>query len=155
LAKWVRRRPWAAALLAVGVVAAAASAVAVRAVLSSSRLQRGGDLQGQAPDRVNSGLLQSRGRKQRVGGDLYFKPIPAAEQALANHDPDQAERKLEECPERLRNWEWRHLKRRLHPEIREVHGHSTLLCPTDFAPGSHPYAACRLGVLTAPIWDMR
>jgi WD40 repeat protein len=155
IAKWVRRRPWVAALLVVGMVAVAATAAAVQSWLSSSRLQEVVVLKGRALDQVRSELLQSRDRKRRMEEDQYFDRILAAEQALANHDPDQAGRKLEECPERLRNWEWHHLKRRLHPEIHEIHGHSTLLCPTEFAPGSSASSACRLGVLTAPIWDTR
>ncbi len=155
LAKWVRRRPWIAALLVVGVVAVSATVVAVRALLSTSRLQQVVDLKGQDLARIRSQLLQSRERKQRMEEDQYFDRILAAEQAIANHDPDQAGRKLEECPERLRNWEWHQLKRRLHPEIHEIRGHTAMLCATDFAPGSHAQASCKLGVLMAPIWDTR
>ena len=131
LAKWIRRRPWVAALLVVGVVAVAATALAVRAMVSSARLQQAVDLKGRALDQARSALEQSRERKRRMEEDQYFDRILAAEQALANHDPDQAGRKLEECPERLRNWEWRHLMRRLHPAIQQIQGHTAFLCATD------------------------
>ncbi len=155
LAKWVRRRPWVAAVLVVGLVAVGATILAVRAMVFSSWLQQVADLKGRALDRVESELLRSFERKRRMEEDQYFDRILAAEQALANHDPDLAGRKLEECPARLRGWEWHHLKRRLHPEIHELQGHSALLCADEFAPGTSVQAACRLGVLSAPLWNMK
>jgi WD40 repeat protein len=155
LGKWVRRRPWVAALLVVGVVAVAATSLAVRAMVSTSRLQQVVDLKGRALDQVQSELMQSLDRKQRMEEDQYFDRILATEQALADHDPDQAGRKLEECPERLRNWEWYHLRRRLHPEIHEIQGHSAFLCATEFAPDTRAGVPCRLGVLLSPLWSTR
>ena len=72
--------------------------------------------------------------------DQYFQAIVAADQAFAANDPVQAERLLSDCPPWLRNWEWRHLNRRLHPELLTIQGHSGFVCP-DFRPDT---TSCRM-----------
>jgi serine/threonine protein kinase len=138
LVKWARRRPWVAALMVVGVMAIATSALAVRGLISSARLR--------------TALNETREHKLWMEEEQYFNGVLAAEQALASHNPDQAGRLLEECPPRLRNWEWRHLMRRLHSELRVLQGHSGFLCGLDFAPSSRTESLCRADVLPGSIW---
>jgi WD40 repeat protein len=139
LVKWVRRRPTVAALLVVVVVAVAASGLAIRGFLSAARLR--------------TELDQSRDRKRKMIVDQYFTQILAAERALARQDFPQAERLLDDCPPALRNWEWRHLKGRLHPELEVLQGHSGIFCGAEFRPSTSPGSACRAAVLTGSLWD--
>ncbi len=96
-------------------------------------------------------LVESRERKLRMEEDQYFQAIVAADQAFAANDPTQAERLLADCPPRLRNWEWRHLNRRLHCELLTIQGHSGFLCP-DFRPDTTS-VECRAEALSGSIWD--
>ena len=112
-------------------VAVVASGLAIRGLIA---LTKESDRRHQAETQ----LAQSRDRKGRMEVDQYFHQILAAEQALASHDPDQAERLLNHCPPEFRNWEWRHLRRRLHPELSVLQGRSGFLCADDFQPTSSP-----------------
>jgi WD40 repeat protein/tRNA A-37 threonylcarbamoyl transferase component Bud32 len=164
LIKWVRRRPAAAAFLLAAGVAVMATALAVRGYFSTARLQ--GDViakdqallaEREKRHRFEADLAESRVRKLRMDDDQYAQQILAAAQALANadpiqDDPRQAERLLAECPPRLRNWEWRHLNRRLHAEQLTIQGHSGFLCSLEFGPNSQD-ARCQETALDVPIWD--
>jgi eukaryotic-like serine/threonine-protein kinase len=138
MVKWARRRPWVAALMVVGGVAVASSAMAVRGLISSAELR--------------TVLDRTRGETLRMEADQYFHGVLAAEQALASHNPDQAGRLLEECPARLRNWEWRHLMRRRHSELRVLQGHSGFVCGSDFAASSDRVLRCTVDVLPDSLW---
>ena len=73
---------------------------------------------------------QVRGRAGRVApsASCGWKKIGISSRSLppTKHlrakDPATAERLLADCPPRLRNWEWRHLSRRLHPEVLDDSG---------------------------------
>src|SRR5262249_2798153 len=52
-------------------------------------------------------------REQKALYQTYRARIAAAGAALQNHDVADAERQLEEAPEALRGWEWRHLHSQL------------------------------------------
>jgi len=153
--KWARRRPAVAALLLMIAisVALAACGLLVTARLKRDVAQTGMALLAEREKRrsFEAELVESRERKLRMEGDWYFEQVGAAEQALATKDPRRAERLLAECPPRLRNWEWRHLERRLHCELLTIQGHSGLLCP-DFRPDT-PSIECRLDTLSGPIWE--
>ncbi len=127
LVKWARRRPAIAALLLVGLVAVAATALAVAGLFAWNR-ESGRRLQ--AEHHLDLTVHQN----ERIREDDYFHRILAADQALANHDPDGAGRLLDGCPPALRGWEWRHLTRRLHSELAILQGRSGLLCATEFTP---------------------
>src|SRR5207248_10305402 len=71
---------------------------------------------------------EQRGRAEqnaRVAGEkttaalyqAYRAHVAAAGAALQNHDVSDAARQLEEAPEELRGWEWRHLHSRLDDSV--------------------------------------
>ena len=96
-------------------------------------------------------LVKSRARKLQLEEDRYFQQVIAVDQAFLAKDPATAQRLLADCPPSLRNWEWRHLNRRLHPEVLTILGHSGLVCP-DFRPDT-PDAGCQIDALNGSIWD--
>jgi WD40 repeat protein len=158
--KWARRRPTVAALLAASVLAAVMAALAIRGFVSTARLRADAAHTGQAlrtasetRQKLESALAQSKKRKSEMEEDQYFQQILAADEALAHNDPAQASRLLEACPARLRNWEWRHLARRLHSEGLTIQGHSGFLCGGDFRPDAGS-DACSVGSLGASIWEL-
>jgi eukaryotic-like serine/threonine-protein kinase len=162
--KWVRRRPAAAALVLAATVAAGASGLAIRGIVSMTRLQGDVTKTGLALDAERQKRRQSEAalaewdeRRLRMEEDQYARRILAVDLLLANinpikDDPGQASRLLEECPPRLRNWEWRHLQRRLNAERLMIQGHSGFVCATDFGPSvSADY--CRIGALGMAVWS--
>ncbi len=163
--KWVRRRPTAPALVLVATVAALAAAVAVRGIVSTNRLQGDITTKGLALDAERERRLQSEAelaqwddRRLRIEEEQYAQRILTVDHLLANidpikDDPGQAARVLEECPPRLRNWEWRHLERRLHAERLSIQGHSAFVCASDFGPDTSA-DRCRDGSLGVPLWNL-
>jgi WD40 repeat protein len=153
--KWARRRPAAAGLVLMAFVATtlAVGAIALTTRLRSDVARSGVALLEEQEKRREfvKELVQSRESKVRMEEDGYFQAIVAADQAFAARDPIHAERLLEDCPPRLRNWEWRHLNRRLHGELLTIQGHSGLVCP-DFRPDTMS-VECRAEALTGSIWS--
>jgi WD40 repeat protein len=144
LIKWARRRPTIAALVFVGILAVTASALAVGGLIAWNR-ESGRRLQ------VERRLVGTVQQREQIKDDDYFHRILAAEQALTGHDPDRATRLLDGCPPELRGWEWRHLMRRLHSEMRVLEGHSGVLCATEFKPGSRSFK-CPAEILPGSLW---
>jgi WD40 repeat protein len=163
--KWVRRRPATAAFLLAASVAILATSLAVRGLVSTARLQ--GDVAKKDLDlsaereknrQSEADLALAADRKLRLEEDQYAQSILAVQQVLENIDPNrddplQAERLLAECPPRLRNWEWRHLSRRLHAELVTIQGHSGFACGPDFRPDTSS-SACQIQALGVSIWDV-
>ncbi len=144
LVKWARRRPTIAALLLVGSLAICASILAIGSLLAWNRES---GRRHQAEQR----FVDSSHEQERLRDDDYFHRILAAQQAMADHDPDRAGKLLDQCPRALRGWEWRHLMQRLHSEVRVVQGHTASVCAFDFTPvnGQVP---CRADVLPGSVW---
>ena len=144
LVKWARRRRTVAALLFVGVLAIAASALAIGGLIAwnseSTRRQL-----------AESRYIGTVKQQARVREDDYVHRIAAAEQAMARHDPNEADRSLAGCPAELRGWEWRHLMRRLHSEVRVFQGHTGFLCATEFQPDGW-IVRCAEDVLPGSLW---
>jgi eukaryotic-like serine/threonine-protein kinase len=64
-----------------------------------------------AADQAKARLAVEAATKEELESNLYFTHIALAERELATHNRGRAEELLDECPERLRHWEWHYLKR--------------------------------------------
>jgi WD40 repeat protein/serine/threonine protein kinase len=100
LVKGVWRRP---ALAALGVVLVLGTVLAFSGVLWHLHQTQ------QEQQQTQSALDQAE-------GNLYLNHIALAARELTAHNVDRAEQLLDQCPFRLRNWEWHHLKRLCHLE---------------------------------------
>ncbi|WP_165228642.1 protein kinase domain-containing protein [Aquisphaera insulae] len=127
IARWTRRRPAVAASLALTAIASLAIILAVRGQAAADRAER--DRQSEASRRIQAeaGL----GQAARASASEL---IAAAERAWEQDDPIRADAILDHCPGPLRNWEWRHLRRRFHSELATLRGHNGFLCSTSFKP---------------------
>jgi WD40 repeat protein/serine/threonine protein kinase len=74
--------------------------------------------------------------KQREEAEFqaYIANVAAADKAIRAHDVVEARQRLERAPERLRNWEWFHLNRRLDASHRTLMGHSSYVYDVAFSP---------------------
>jgi WD40 repeat protein len=70
---------------------------------------------------VGGWLAIERNRQRRSAEfEAYVANISAASSALRVDDVAEARRCLSRCPDQLRNWEWRHLNRRLDASLRTI-----------------------------------
>src|SRR5262249_26089994 len=61
----------------------------------------------------------------RAEASLYFGSVTAAERYLSANQVELADRRLDRCPPTLHHWEWFHLKRLCHAELRTLSGLDT------------------------------
>ena len=159
--KWARRRPMAAALLVTGAVAILAAAMAVRGMHAAGRLRdqflsadSSRREEAVARRKAEAEVARRVERESGVEADRYFDKIAVAERAWASNDVAAAWRTLDDCPPKLRRWEWWYLRGLCRAEVRTIKGHSGMTCGVAFAPSESVYCFPddRGGV---GIWDDR
>jgi WD40 repeat protein/tRNA A-37 threonylcarbamoyl transferase component Bud32 len=103
-------------------------------------------------------LVQETGlQKDRAESFLYFHRMALAQREWSANNIDSVDRLLEDCPQRLRGWEWRYLKRQCHHDLFSIfHSRSSrqALSVTHirFGPDGKTFAtACKDG--TVRLWD--
>jgi WD40 repeat protein/tRNA A-37 threonylcarbamoyl transferase component Bud32 len=138
--KWARRRPAAASLFGLGVVSVLATGLAVRGHLSASRLKTDVTRAGLDREEAIRKQHQAEAELAHREEETYFKRLIVADYDWKHDKPDQADAWLEQCPPALRHWEWYHLRRRFHSEIRTLKGHSGFLCAAAFTPDGEEVA---------------
>jgi WD40 repeat protein len=83
---------------------------------------------------------------------LYANIILLAERYLASGQPERAEEQLDRCPEGLRGWEWRYLKRRCHRQGILLGGHDGRVLAARYSPDGRRLATtCQDG--SVRLWD--
>lgn len=152
LVKWARLRPAAAAAIALAGCAALATALAIRGLVSTARLQTDIERAGRALNTATHKRLEAESQLVDVEDDTYFKQLSAAELAWQTNDPERADDLLDRCPIRLRGWEWYHLHRRFHSDPQTFKGHSGLLCGVSFKPDGSQLA-CAAETTGFLLWE--
>jgi eukaryotic-like serine/threonine-protein kinase len=104
---WARRRPTAAALAVVSGLAALALVGIVTSLMNS----------GQLKEALNK-TAEARRAEQRTS---YYHRITLANVAWRDGNVSKVLRRLDECPEEHRGWEWLYLRRLCFPELRALH----------------------------------
>ena len=150
--RWVRRHPTRAALLAVSVIAALASAGAAVGVLYNDRLQDANDRleaarDGEAAEKQRA--LEALDKKERMAALL--RVARAGIEVRANRMAD-ARRLLGEVPEAHRGWEWRYLWDQSDDHAVEFRGHDRPASQIAFDP-ARPRAATAAMDSTVRLWD--
>jgi WD40 repeat protein len=152
--KWARRRPTAAALVVVSGVAVLAllGVVAVYTVLLREAFQTSEERRQQA-ERDNQRANQ---RERDARRNLYASQIALAQAAWRDGEIDRLLRLLDgQRPgpgdEDLRHFEWHHLWRLCHDELRTFRGHADPVGCVAFSPGGNRIASTGYG--TIKVWD--
>ena len=107
---WARRRPAAASLSLISLVATLAVVAAVTGWSYSGRLRSALA----ATDRARHAEAEQR---REAEFSLYLHRIGLASREWSAGNVGHAERLLDECPPELRGWEWRHLKSLCHRDV--------------------------------------
>src|SRR5262245_6518887 len=147
--KWAKRRPAAAALVAVsvaGTVVLLAGLTAAVLIISDKARQTA-----EALDRESDSLKRESDARGKLAATLaaekktsYFQRVMAAQFALQGNNVSQAELFLDACPNELRGWEWRYLKLQCHGESAELPPISQVVVdrlPVVFSPDGKGFAA--------------
>jgi WD40 repeat protein len=145
-AKWARRHPAAAGLLAVSAVA----------LLALGGLAAAGYYNAQLAVARGDAETARRGeeaQRQRAEGLLYFMSIGRAHSAWLDADVVRARQILDECDPVQRGWEWQYLHRLSHPELMTLRGHTNAVVGVAFSPdGSRLATASWDG--TVKLWEV-
>jgi WD40 repeat protein len=137
--KWVKRRPVAAALIAVSglAVAAVIAILAVSNVLITQEQQQTIKALGER-DRALEAVTQEQHETQlaldRERQIVYFHRIAMADGEWQAGHVAKADQILDECHPELCQWEWHFLKRLCHSEILTLPGHSGPVRSVAFSP---------------------
>jgi roadblock/LC7 domain-containing protein len=126
-AKWARRRPAAAALVAVSGIAALTLVGLGVALSYQSRLTALHRYAESQRDRAETALAKEL-------NFLYQNRLIFADRVFEDNNPHRALELLGECPEYLRNWEWHHLKRQCQAERLSFRAHEGRAMSAAFSP---------------------
>jgi hypothetical protein len=149
-AKWAKRRPAVAALLAAVVAVAAVGAAGVawswRQTLD-------------ALDQAERGRDRERILKERAEAALAQKTVALARQAWLADDLEEARRHLDEVGPAYRDWDWRYLHRVCHAELLSLRGGEPNASKMAWSPDGRCLAVASSGIagvsLQHPVtvWD--
>src|SRR5262245_22811764 len=147
--KWAKRRPAAAALVVVSAAATLLLVVGLTAavlIVSDKARQTA-----EALNREKDSLQRESEARAKLATTLatekqtaYVQRVMAAQFALQGNNVSQAERFLNACPNELRGWEWRYLKRECHGEAAELPSVGQAVVdrlPVAFSPDGRAFAA--------------
>jgi WD40 repeat protein len=138
-AKWVRRRPLVATLLALVVLVTAAgfALVSWQWQRAQSALERESDALGRVKDALGAEAAE-RNRAETAlrleRAQNYYHRLALAEREWQANNIDRADAILDACPGDLRHWEWRYLKHLCHVEERLLRGHESSVGTVAFSP---------------------
>jgi WD40 repeat protein/tRNA A-37 threonylcarbamoyl transferase component Bud32 len=159
LLKWAKRRPTAAALAAVSVLALALL-IGGLVVIQLLTRQAYHDLQGEQA-RTSEALGKAREEEKNARDALQREQRAAYVQRLAlafnEWSAGNAARSVQllgDCPTNLRRWEWHYLQRLCHAEKHVMPGHSHIVVDAAFSPDSQRLATCSLDG-SIRVWDTR
>jgi WD40 repeat protein len=138
--KWARRRPAAAALVGVSVLAALLLAIGLVvgvALLADKQQQTEKAYQA---ERAARSQLEEVLRDERHTS--YAQRLGLAHGDWRANDVGRAEEVLLSCPEEFRHWEWRYLRRLCHADRLTLRGHPGVIHGVTFSPDGKHLASC-------------
>jgi WD40 repeat protein len=116
--KWAKRRPAIAALSGLLLLFAAVGLIGIVVLYNQAVVARAEAVE----------FLRSS------EASLYTNRIALADRYRQAHDADRADELLDDCPASLRDWEWRHLKRRHFEEVMVYADHDGPVRAVAFSP---------------------
>src|SRR5262249_2950422 len=115
----------------------------------------------EAQQRAEQSRLLAEAQKANAAADranertelaLYINRVGRAHVEWTNNEVVRAEQLLDECPQGLRGWEWRYVKRLCHADLLTLQGHERAVYDICFSPDGRLLASASSDT-TAKIWD--
>jgi WD40 repeat protein len=139
--KWARRRPGAALMMGLIAVCLLLTAgyVTTAVTLRETEQERGRAEVARAEEvrlRLEAETAKESAGQQRVRAEfgLYVNLVMRAHFEWKDNAVERADQLLNECPEELRNWEWRYVKRLCHADLLTVGGDTSYVIGMSFSP---------------------
>jgi WD40 repeat protein len=163
-AKWVKRRPAVAALLAALVVLSVAAFVGLTVLWLRAEDQRDQAVSAQEvaeqrrldAEQARQQEAEARGReaarRRELEAALYRNRIVEAQREWEANHVGRADELLQECPQNLRQWEWYYLKRLCHGELLTLKGHTSVVLGLSLSPDGRQLASASADG-TVKVWD--
>ncbi len=149
---WARRRPAVAGLLAASTVAALALVTAIVGTFYNTRLTAEKHTAELARDSAEQARLGEAAQRRLAEAFLYFSRVSLAEREWTANNIRRSDQLLDECPVRLRGWEWNYLRRVCHAELRTLQGHGQAVNCVSFSPDGQRLATVGFDKALR-IWD--
>ena len=148
--RWARRHPlvtWTAVVAAIALVGFTVTLAASKAAIEDKE-----EVARAALQKENEARCELEDTLTREQQSLYLERVAAAGRLYAANQLPAAWRRLDQCPERLRGWEWRYLDglRRAGPVL--LHGHTDWVTAAVFLGDGRLATADRGG--TVRVWDV-
>jgi WD40 repeat protein/tetratricopeptide (TPR) repeat protein/tRNA A-37 threonylcarbamoyl transferase component Bud32 len=138
-AKWARRRPAVAALLAVVVLVGALGVAGI--VWQWRRAEAGRHEAEMARDEADRARRLAQDERNQAVRNLYVRLISLAQQEWLAYRPSRAEELLDECQADLRGWEWDYLKGLCQADLVTCRGHTAPVTRVAFSPDGRRLAS--------------
>ncbi|MGE4614024.1 MAG: protein kinase, partial [Planctomycetota bacterium] len=90
--------------------------------------------------------------RARTVAAAYFGNLQAAQRAMRTTDLNGAKRRLESCPESIRNWEWEHLNQQGEGSVLTLEGHENRVFGVSWSPTGTKLASGAIDG-TVRVWD--
>ncbi len=138
-AKWARRRPAVATLLATIVAVSVLAFATVTWAWLRAETNRIAAVA--ASEKAETALVAEQAERERVVASLYFHDIALAHSEYWNHDIARANQLLAALPPARRHWEWHYLNRLCNGQLLTFSGHTLRVWSLAYSPDGQRIAS--------------
>jgi eukaryotic-like serine/threonine-protein kinase len=157
--KFIRRHK--GRVIAVGLLLATLLAGITASTIGFANASRNARIAATATEKANDDAARATAEAQNARAaqdqaeyEAHVANLVAADASLLAHEPLRLRTRLDACPERLRNWEWRYLNARADQSLVVLRGHEAKVVTAAFSPSGERIVTTS-DDKSARVWDIR